>query len=87
LVYSIKALEEAREAIRLNPSSASGYSLLAAAFVGLNRFDEAKEIIGQAQVQKLETTAMRRILYRIAFVQGDATAIAATDRLGERKAG
>ncbi|MFY9555332.1 MAG: protein kinase [Blastocatellia bacterium] len=68
-----KTVEEAREAIRLNPSSASGYSLLAAAFLGLNRFDEAKEIIGQAQAQKLETTAMRRILFRIAFVQGDVT--------------
>ena len=67
-----KALEEAREAIRLNPSSASGYSLLAASFVGLNRLDEAKEVIKQAQAQKLETTAMRRLLYRIAFVQGDA---------------
>jgi eukaryotic-like serine/threonine-protein kinase len=68
-----KALVEAREAIRLNPNSASGYSLLATAFVGLNRFDEAKEIIGQALAQKLETSAMRRTLYRIAFVQGDAT--------------
>jgi serine/threonine protein kinase/tetratricopeptide (TPR) repeat protein len=68
-----KALEAAPEAIRLNPGSASGYSLSATAFVGLNRFDEAKEIIGQAQAQKLETTPMRRTLYRIAFVQGDAT--------------
>lgn len=68
-----KTVEAAPEAIRLNPSSASGYSLLAAAFVGLNRFDEAREIIGQAQAQKLETTPMRRTLYRIAFVQGDAT--------------
>jgi tetratricopeptide (TPR) repeat protein len=67
-----KTVEEAHEAIRLNPSSASGYSLLAGAFLGLNRFDEAKEIIGQAQTKKLETTAMRRILFRIAFVQGDA---------------
>jgi serine/threonine protein kinase/tetratricopeptide (TPR) repeat protein len=67
-----KALEEAPEAIRLNPSSASGYSLLAAAYLGLNRFEEAKQIIGQAQAQKLETTPMRRTLYRIAFVQGDA---------------
>jgi serine/threonine protein kinase/tetratricopeptide (TPR) repeat protein len=67
-----KALEVAPDVIRLNPSSASGYSLLAAAFVGLNRFDKAKEIIGQAQAQKLETTPMRRTLYRIAFVQGDA---------------
>jgi serine/threonine protein kinase/tetratricopeptide (TPR) repeat protein len=68
-----KALEEAREAIRLNPNSASGYSLLAAAFVGLDRFDEAKQVINQALTQKLETSAMRRTLYRIAFVQGDAT--------------
>jgi serine/threonine protein kinase/tetratricopeptide (TPR) repeat protein len=67
-----KAAAEAREAIRLNPSSASGYSLLAAAFVGLNRFDEAKDTVAQAQAQKLETTSMRRTLYRIAFVQGDA---------------
>jgi eukaryotic-like serine/threonine-protein kinase len=66
-----KALEEAREAIRLNPSSASGYSLLATAFVGLNRFDEAKAMIGQALAQKLDTSAMHRTLYRIAFVQGD----------------
>ena len=67
-----KALEAAPEAIRLNPSSASGYSLLAAAYLGLNRFDEAKQIIAQAQALKLDTTPMRRTLYRIAFVQGDA---------------
>ena len=68
-----KALEEARESIRLNPNSASGYSLSAAAFAGLNRFDEAKVIIGQALAQNLETTAMHRTLYRIASVQGDVT--------------
>ena len=67
-----KALEEAREAIRLNPNSASGYSLQAAALVGLNRFDEAQATIRQALEQKLDTPAMRRTLYRIAFVQGDA---------------
>ncbi|MGZ8845289.1 MAG: protein kinase domain-containing protein [Pyrinomonadaceae bacterium] len=70
-----KAIVEAREAIRLNPNSASGYSLAAAALVGLNRFDEAKKVIGEAQAQKFETTAMRRTLYRIAFVQGDAAAM------------
>jgi tetratricopeptide (TPR) repeat protein len=70
-----KAAEEAREAIRLNPKSASGHSLLATALLGLNRFDEAKEIISQAQAQKLDTTAMRRTLYRIAFVQRDDAAM------------
>ncbi len=67
-----RAIEAAREAIRLNPSSASGYSLLAGAFLGLNRLDEAKEVIALGQAQKLDTTPMRRLLYRIAFVQGDA---------------
>jgi eukaryotic-like serine/threonine-protein kinase len=67
-----KAAAEAREAIRLNPSSTSGYSLLAAAQLGLNRFDEAKQTINQAQGQKLDSTAMRRTLFRIAFVQHDS---------------
>jgi eukaryotic-like serine/threonine-protein kinase len=70
-----KAAEEAREAIRLNPNSASGRSLLATSFVGLNRFDEAKDIIGQALSQKLENLRMHQNLYRIAFVQGDAAAM------------
>jgi tetratricopeptide (TPR) repeat protein len=70
-----KAAAEAREAIRLNPNSASGYSQLAIALVGLDRADEAKEVIRQALAQNLETTVMHRTLYRIAFVQGDATAM------------
>jgi eukaryotic-like serine/threonine-protein kinase len=70
-----KAAEAAREAIRLNPSSSSGYSVLATALLGLNRYDEARQAIVQAQAQKLDTTAMRRILYRIAFVQNDAAAM------------
>ena len=67
-----KAAAEAREAIRLNPGSTSGYSLLAAAQLALNRFDEAKQTINQAQGQKLDSTAMRRTLFRIAFVQHDS---------------
>src|SRR5258706_15540913 len=70
-----KAANEAREAIRLNPNSASGHSLLATSFVGLNRFDEAKDIIGQALSHKLENLRMHQNLYRIAFVQGDAAAM------------
>jgi serine/threonine protein kinase/tetratricopeptide (TPR) repeat protein len=66
-----KAATEAREAIRLNPGSASGHSLLAAALLGLNRLDQAKQVIAQAQAQNLDTTAMRRTRFRIAFLQGD----------------
>lgn len=67
-----KAAAEAREAIRLNPGSTSGYSLLAAAQLALNRLDEAKQTISQAQGQKLDSTAMRRTLFRIAFIQHDS---------------
>ncbi|MGZ5481264.1 MAG: protein kinase domain-containing protein [Pyrinomonadaceae bacterium] len=67
-----KAAAEAREAIRLNPGSTSGYSLLAAAQLALSRFDDAKQTISQAQGQKLDSTAMRRTLFRIAFVQHDS---------------
>ena len=70
-----KAAEEAREAIRLNPNSASGYSLLASSAIGLNHFDEAKQIIGQALSHKLENLRMHQNLYRVAFAQGDATGV------------
>jgi len=70
-----KGVEEAREAIRLNPNSASGHSILATCFVGLNRLDEAKEIIQKAIAQKLENLTMHQNLYRIAFVQNDAAAM------------
>ena len=70
-----KAVEEAREAIALNPNAAPPYSNLATAFVGLNRFDEAKEVIERALAQKVETMYMRRNLYLIAFVRDDVAAM------------
>jgi eukaryotic-like serine/threonine-protein kinase len=66
-----KGIEEAREAIRLNPNAAAPYSNLARAFEGLNRFDEAKEVIGRALAQKVESLFMHQILYSIALIQGD----------------
>jgi tetratricopeptide (TPR) repeat protein len=66
-----KAVVEAREAIRLNPNAAPPHSNLARGFLGLNRFDEAKEVIGQALAQNVESLFMHRILYSLAFIQGD----------------
>src|SRR5687768_17565709 len=70
-----KAVEEAREAIGLNPNAAPAYSNLATAFVGLNRLDEAKEVIERALAQKSETIWMHRNLYLIAFFRGDTAAM------------
>ncbi|HXT61655.1 MAG TPA: protein kinase [Pyrinomonadaceae bacterium] len=67
-----KAMEEAREAIRLNPNTAPPRDNLATALMELNRFDEAKQVYQQALEQKLDSIFFRANLYSIAFVQGDA---------------
>jgi tetratricopeptide (TPR) repeat protein len=70
-----KAVEEAREAIRLNPNYAPARRTLAAALFGLNRFDEAKATIEEAFQQKLGSVYLRVYRYHIAFVQGDTAAM------------
>jgi serine/threonine protein kinase/predicted Zn-dependent protease len=72
-----KATAEANEAMRLNPNSALPYVNLAVAFMGLNRFDEAKKVLQQALNQKLETPNMHTRLYHMAFLLGDTAAMKA----------
>jgi len=70
-----QAIEEAREAIHLNPNYNFAYGNLALAFIRLNRFDEAKEIYEQALAQKFDRARFHAGLYTIAFVRGDTTAM------------
>jgi tetratricopeptide (TPR) repeat protein len=70
-----KAAEACRESIRLNPNWVIPRSNLALAFIFLNRFDEAEQVIQEALAQKLESTPMHSHRYSIAFVQGDAAAM------------
>jgi eukaryotic-like serine/threonine-protein kinase len=77
LLYTVigpheKAVDEAQEAIRLSPKEAKAHANLAIAFIGLNRFDEAKTVLHEALDKKLETDAMHTRLFHIAFVQRDA---------------
>jgi len=67
-----KGLEEASEAVRLNPKEAKAHANLAIAFIGLNRYDEAKQVLQQALAQKLETDSMHTHLFHLDFVKGDA---------------
>jgi serine/threonine protein kinase/predicted Zn-dependent protease len=67
-----KAIENAREAVSLNPTDARVHANQGVAFMGLNRFDEARDVLRQAAVK---TTNMHVRLYHIAFVQGDAAAM------------
>ena len=70
-----KAVEELREAIRLNPTSGNMYGNLAVALVRLNRFEEAKAICEQSLAQKRDPAGLRGSLYNIAFVQGRTAAM------------
>jgi serine/threonine protein kinase/Flp pilus assembly protein TadD len=66
-----KAVEEAGEAIRLEPNRANSYTSLAVSFLCLNRFDEARAIFEQAVEKKLDPYYLHAGFYPLAFVQGD----------------
>ncbi len=70
-----KVIEEAREAIRLNPKFIGAYSHLGHALIRLNRFEEAQEVFEQALAQGLDFTFFHVGLYMIAFVRGDQAAM------------
>jgi tetratricopeptide (TPR) repeat protein len=73
-----KALEEAREALRLEPSMAVNYAELARAYKALNRLDEAEAVDKQMRERKLEHEGQFRTSYWLAFLKGDAAQMART---------
>jgi DNA-binding winged helix-turn-helix (wHTH) protein/Flp pilus assembly protein TadD len=82
-----KALEETREALRLEPGSALNYATLAYFFVTLNRLPEARATIEEALTKKLDSPSLHATLYIIAFAQDDEAGMArelawATDQHG-----
>ena len=70
-----EAAENAREAIRLRPDHIFPYALLASAYVGLNRWQEAKAICEKAIAEKLDGPGIRWKMYIIAFIENDAAAM------------
>jgi tetratricopeptide (TPR) repeat protein len=79
-LYSItgqfeKAVAATTEAQRLNPNTTIWPGNLAEALLGLNRFDEARDVCRRALAQKLDSTSIRERLYAVAFVSGDAPAM------------
>ena len=70
-----KAIAEAQEALRLNPSRAYCYSNLAWDYMEVNRYAEAKAICEQALAKGFDHISLHRLLYLIALVEGDAQAM------------
>ncbi|HZL69711.1 MAG TPA: tetratricopeptide repeat-containing serine/threonine-protein kinase, partial [Candidatus Limnocylindrales bacterium] len=71
-----KALEEGREAIRLEPNSEANYANLGLDYASLNRLDEAEAVYKQAKERKLEGEYLLANRYQLAFLKGDAAQMA-----------
>ncbi len=69
-----QAGEAYRAALRLDADFALSRANLALALIGLNRFDEAQEVIEQGLARRLDSSGFHNRLYLIAFFKGDAQA-------------
>jgi serine/threonine protein kinase/tetratricopeptide (TPR) repeat protein len=66
-----QALGYAQETMRLDPNSAFSFGVLGGAYIGLNRFAEAKAIRQKEVELKLDAMNSHTDLYDLAFLTGD----------------
>jgi predicted Zn-dependent protease len=71
-----KALDEALEALRLEPNAGVNYVNLGDAYISLNRLEEADAVFRQAQERRLEDESLILSRYQLAFLRGDAAQMA-----------
>jgi len=72
------ALDEAKEAMRLDPDRAVTYVELSDSYANLNRLEEAEAVFKQAEERKLENEALLINRYLFAFLKAD---VAQMDKL------
>jgi tetratricopeptide (TPR) repeat protein len=70
-----EGLEDAREGLRLNPDAGVAYAAVAHNSLCLGQYDEAASVLEQAVTRKLDPPYGRYMLYAIALVKGDTTAM------------
>jgi len=71
-----KALAECQETLRLAPNGVLSYQNLGAAYIYMNRIDDAKSILDQALAHKLDSGGLRDNMYTVAFLRNDAAQMA-----------
>ena len=71
-----KAADRYRQSLRLAPDNSAPYADLTNALLALQRFDEARQMIQQAEARKLDEPIFHNALYALAFLQGDSSAMA-----------
>jgi eukaryotic-like serine/threonine-protein kinase len=70
-----KAVQITRQVARISPDTESWYGNLAAFSIALQRFADAREVIHEAQARKMDDAVMRNVLYALAFLSADSTAM------------
>ena len=68
-----KGLVQIRESIRRDPTRAGSYGQLVAAYTYLNELEEARTTAQEALAKQFDTYPLRIQLYRLAFLDHDAT--------------
>ncbi|MGC2817344.1 MAG: protein kinase [Candidatus Acidiferrum sp.] len=71
-----KARAAFSQSLQLAPDSGSPYWGLANSLLALQRFDETRQTIQQAQARKLDNYGLRSALYAVAFIRRDSAAMA-----------
>ena len=69
-----EAIEAYRQGIRLEPDNPAPYENLANCLIALQRFDEARQTIQQAQQRKWDDFLLHNALYALAFLGSDSSA-------------
>jgi eukaryotic-like serine/threonine-protein kinase len=70
-----KSLPAVRQANQLDQDDSISFVALAGSYAGLGRFDEAKATIDQAVARKLDVPNLHQMLYTLAFVENDSSAM------------
>jgi len=71
-----KAVETARQGIRLAPGAKQFYNNLAWIYPCMQRFDETRQIIHEAQQRNFDADIFHQDLYAFAFLEADSAAMA-----------
>jgi eukaryotic-like serine/threonine-protein kinase len=71
-----KAAEITRQGLRLEPGRVLDYGNLANFALALQRFDEARQMIREAQDRKADSDVLHNALYALAFLASDSAAMA-----------
>jgi tetratricopeptide (TPR) repeat protein len=71
-----KAVEQDAEVLRLQPGDEISYVNLAAAYMALNRLEEAETLFKQAEERKMEGEYLPVMRYVVAFLRGDSSQMA-----------